>query len=117
MSEVDDYVFQVFGAIREEAERSGAESSGEEASNIILPLLIQVDNLGWSSEEMPDCTELCRIGNIIACTGSIRTVRALQDDPSVISIEASRRATRLECDYSIPFVKADRVHQNPAGPE
>ena len=67
--------------------------------------------------EMPDCLITSSIGNIVACTGSIDTLEALERDPDFISVEAGRPSSGLDCAVSIPFIRAHHVHTNPAHPE
>jgi len=112
VSEIDDYIFHAFDVLEDQVASRGAESLEGEAK-IVLPMLIEVDDPNWN-RDLPGFTELSRIDNIIACTGTRETIRVLSDDPSVISVEASRRPSGLECNQSLPFVKADIVHSCPS---
>lgn len=55
----------------------------------LLPMIVRVNNLCWSSEKIPDYHELYRLDDIIGCHGSIFTVKALSEDEQVIYIESS----------------------------
>ena len=79
---------------------------------ILLPMLIRVDET-WNDEEVPDCQITSRLGDIVSCLGTMRTLAALEQDPAVISIEGSRPDSGLDCAQSVPFVKADVIHRLP----
>jgi hypothetical protein len=61
-------------------------------SNVLLPILLKVKDINWQAQDIPDYKEFYRSegGNvlIIACQGSYRTVKALNEELDVISIGA-----------------------------
>jgi subtilisin family serine protease len=115
MARIDPYLFHSFEAV---AEARGAEFAAG-SREIVQPMLLRlteasaVDGL----REVTDCKVTSRVGNIVACTGSLRTVEELQKDPRIISIEGSRPSSGYDCSTSVPFVRADRVHSDPTNPE
>ena len=117
MSKIDLYLSHAFGAVQKHLEREAAESDWiimpPIPEVVVLPMLVRVRDEPWNPENLPDCSITSRLGNIVACIGSMRTVAALEKDPAVISVEASRRALGLDCAQSVPFVKADKIHQLP----
>jgi endonuclease G len=119
----DFYLFHTFNAQEKERDERERERSEQDPTRffraemrtpkpVLLPMLIRVDET-WNVENVPDCHITSRIGDIVACLGSMRTVEALEKDPAVISIEASRPDSGLDCAQSVPFVKADTIHQLP----
>jgi Subtilase family len=63
--------------------------------------------------DLQDCRVTSHIGDIVACTGSIRTIEALKKDPRVVSIDASRPCSGHDCTVSVPFTHADLVQNDP----
>src|SRR5215217_2608293 len=113
MSKIDLYLSHAFGAVEEELEHEAAEHGKPVPETILLPMLVRVSDECWDPETVPDCSITSRMGDIVACLGSMRTVEALEKDPAVISIEASRRGSGFDSVHSVPFVKADKIHQLP----
>lgn len=114
MSKTDVFLKHVFNAASRGT--SGFESirSGLGKPEVfLLPMLVEVSSATWDPSRVRDCQVRSRIGNIVSCLGSLRTVAALEDEPSVISIEASRRGSGPELSRSVPLVKANLVHQPP----
>jgi len=79
-----------------------------------LPMLIRLrDPVRW---EAPQGFQIqSRIGSIVSGRGTMDVLQALDGDPNVLSVEASRQACTIECAQSVPFIKASAVHgQNPS---
>jgi subtilisin family serine protease len=111
MASIDQYLFHAFD-VAESQTPHGIDVPFRPAPELIrLPMLLRVKDPTWSPDKVPHLSIVSRLGNIIACTGSRDSLRALQSDPEVLSVEASRPASAPETAVSIPFVKADRVHQ------
>jgi subtilisin family serine protease len=113
MGNVDRYLLHAFGATEEEIAREAAEGRREPGETILLPMLVRVREASWAPTDVPDLQITSQMGDIVACLGSLDTIEALQGDPSVLSIEASRPGSGLDCGISVPFIHADLVHQNP----
>src|SRR5215469_1977373 len=110
MNNVDRYLFHAFDAATAHVRSEIAAGRRPGTELIRLSMLIQVGDPSWNAENVIDCTELARMGNIVACLGSPLTVEALQKDPRVLAIEASRPASDADCVQSIPFINAHIVH-------
>jgi endonuclease G len=76
-------------------------------------MLIRLSDPSWEPTEVPDCHITSRLGNIVACVGSLRTIEALENDAKVIGVEASRPGSGFESSSSISFIRADKIHQLP----
>jgi len=113
MSRIDRYLIHAFGAVEEQRESMPAELKERGSVTVFLPMLIQLSDLSWEPTEVPDCHVTSRLGNIVACVGSLRTIEALESDPKVIGVEASRPGAGSESSSSIPFIRADKIHQLP----
>jgi endonuclease G len=114
MNNIDDYLLHEFNNLDDE--RRVEESLSEEAQLPMprLPMLLRVKGYTrWRPKNIPDCSVIAQMGNIVACIGSRRTLEALRYDRRVISIEASRSVFTPECKHSLPFVKADKIHYPP----
>lgn len=110
MGKVDRYLLQAFDAAEREAQRE-AEATGQPGPEVIrLPMLIRVKETSWNPGTIPDFDVIAQLGNIITGIGSLRTVTALQSDPGVLSIEASRPGSGPDSVNSISFIKANVVH-------
>ncbi len=110
MACIDDYLFHAFDVAENKASH-GIEFPKRPVPELIqLPMLIRVKDGAWSPDKVPDLRIMSRLGNILACVGSRDSVKALQSDPDVLSVEASRPASAPDTATSVPFVKADRVH-------
>jgi len=113
MSRIDRYLVHAFGAVEEERKNTPVERRGDEPRTVYLPMLIRLSDLSWEPTEIPDCHVTSRLGNIVACVGSLRTIEALENDSKVIGVEASRPGSGFDSSHSIPFIKADKIHQLP----
>lgn len=95
---------------------------------VLLEMLVRVNDTSWNSNNMPDLQEFYRIGDIIGCLGSWRTIQSLQEDSSVIYVEASSPNSIFESDLntvksstnnnscsSISLIKADKIHSQERG--
>jgi hypothetical protein len=91
----DSYLTHALEAAREAqgTERGGLESLDLEATaeDVRLPMLLQVDPSRFRVEEIVDFQVTSVMGNIVAGTGTVRSLEALETDPAVFSVEASRR--------------------------
>lgn len=110
MASIDRYLLHAFDAVENEIRSEAEARGGPEPGIIRLPMLIQVRGTSWNPNRVPDCTVTAQLGNIVACLGSLRTVAALQDDPTVLAVEAGRPPSSLDTSQSVPFVKANVVH-------
>jgi class 3 adenylate cyclase/subtilisin family serine protease len=111
---IDPYLIHSF-------ETDTYEGVGEKGADRwpVLPMLVRVTNPGAIKllENAEDCSVTSSMGNIVACLGSIRTIHALEKESSVVSIEASRPSSGHDCSVSVPFVRANRVQNDPQQPE
>ncbi len=115
MGWIDRYLEHAFDAAGEEqapAERVGFENVAPEPTLPILVRVSQPDQAGQITD-VPGCQVSSQLGDIVVCRGTWQTVEALGRDPRVISVEASRPSSGLDCDRSIPFIHADEVHTDP----
>ena len=107
---IDPYLIHVFRATEEERGRDIAEIDTQSEGPILLPMLVRARNEFWEHEGIPDLQVLGQITNIFSCLGSLRTIAALERDPDVLKVEASRPCTDPDCHLSVPFIRADAVH-------
>ncbi|MBD6617518.1 S8 family serine peptidase, partial [Komarekiella sp. 'clone 1'] len=128
MDKIDAYIIYTFQLISKGI-KPEIEIVTESQTNIIrIPMLIYVNSIDWDSRDTPDFQSTFRMGQIVGCFGSWDTVEALQADPSVISVEASKPGLDWESNsqnfsldsntdsstYStISSIKADTIHQIP----
>lgn len=75
------------------------------------PLLLRLRQVNWSPPT--NVAVNSRIGNFATVLASHADLAALQSDPNVISIEASRDAGVVELENSTSFVGAKAVHRPP----
>ncbi len=126
MNKIDACLIFKFGLLEErlkkEAEVTGVSSY---TNTLRLDMLVRVKNLSWNPQKIPDYEETFRLGQSVGCIGSRRTIEALQEDPEVIYVEASRPGSDWEGSSSdiqsteevappVPLsvtINADRVHQ------
>ena len=94
----------------------GASSLGLESrapahaqQRVTLPMLVRVrDPESW---EAPGAFEVQAIvGDVISGRGDIEDLFALNQDPNVIAVDASRPAGSVECSTSVPFVRTLPMH-------
>jgi GAF domain-containing protein len=73
--------------------------------SIVLPMLLKVKDPDWQAQGIPDYDEFYRSEggsvSIIACTGSYRTVKALNEELDVISISADHVMSSDDRDVEI----------------
>jgi endonuclease G len=91
--------------------QGGLESLDVETVSGKHPLLIKVkDPDQWRA---PQGFEMqAQLGNIVSGSGTVEAIRKLENDANVLGLEASRDAGLLECTRSVPFVKANRIHDH-----
>lgn len=87
-NKIDIYLTHEFDYLEQEKEHNVSECVQTET--MLLPMLIRVKDATWKADNVPDFQVTHRMGDIIGCLGSEATLRVLRQDPSVISIEASR---------------------------
>lgn len=87
-SKVDSYLYHLFKNKREASKKPNKRIKARHP--ILLPMLIKLSSANWLPKDVPDLRIITKMGNIIACTGSLDTVISLENDPNVISIESSR---------------------------
>ncbi len=106
MGKTDPYLSQSFAGQSAQIKSNLGEST--EAIQQAMLLRIQ-DPGGW---EPPDEFQvLSRMGSIVSGYGTAQALRALQADPGVLGIEASRPGGLIETASSLPFIKATQVHR------
>ncbi|RYH09191.1 S8 family serine peptidase [Tropicimonas sp. IMCC6043] len=77
------------------------------------PVLLRLRRADWTPPDgMPVGS---RMGTIVTARASAADLEALENDPNVAVIEASRQAGILDLSDSLPFVRADSVHRPPTG--
>ena len=118
MAFIDDFIYLEFKALQEMAGQVNSigewrlDATDSQASDR-LPMLLRVSAADWKPITA-EFQERFRIGTIIACTGSAKTLQDLKDDPRVLAIEASRIVDETDdCAASVPAVKGDIVHRPP----
>lgn len=79
------------------------------------PLVIRLGDPDWEPKGVAGLVIQSRLGKIVTARGSDASVRELLADPTVISVEESRPAGRIECARSLPFINAvTQAKPNPA---
>ncbi|MDQ3920700.1 MAG: S8 family serine peptidase, partial [Acidobacteriota bacterium] len=79
------------------------------------PLVIRLGEPDWEPKGVADLVIQSRLGKIVTARGSDASVRELLADSTVISVEESRPAGRIECARSLPFINAaTQSKPNPA---
>ena len=107
MGKTDAYLLQSFES--ESAVSKGLEGLGEANPPVMLTMLLRVrDFERW----LPPAgfQVLSRLGAIVSGRGTAEALMALEQNPDVQSIEASRRAGLPDTASSVAFIKADLVH-------
>jgi subtilisin family serine protease len=112
--EIDSYLIHTFRAIQEEIGRDISETRTHIEEPILLPMLVRTRDEFWEHEGIPDLQVLGQTGNIFSCLGGLRTITALERDADVVDVEASRPGADPDCHLSLPFVRAEVVHQQSA---
>jgi endonuclease G len=90
-----------------------AESVGETVRT--RPFVIRLGNPAWDAKGVTDLVIQARLGKIVTARGSDASVRELLADSMVISVEESRPAGQVECDRSLPFIRAAAQYAHAAG--
>ncbi|MDQ3705460.1 MAG: S8 family serine peptidase [Chloroflexota bacterium] len=108
---IDPYLIHTFRAQEEAESQASSEGEPESTEHMLLPMVLRTKEETWQHQDVPDLRVLGKIGNIFSCLGSMRTVVALERDPQILKVEASRPATGPECEISVPYIKADTVHK------
>jgi subtilisin family serine protease len=88
-------------------------SSSEDQNSCRLRVIARVRK-AWQPPPGPICRFYAQIGDIVSCDVSSEGLEALNVDPNVISIEASRPGTSPDCETSVPFVRASQIHLPPS---
>jgi endonuclease G len=113
MSKIDVYLIDLFETLEEEIEHGTTEGSAS-SDAALLPMLVRVNDTSWDPNKIPDCQVAFRVQDIIGCIGTMRTVQALDEDQSVISVEASRPGSAWDSSpttSSLSCIQADQIHQ------
>lgn len=106
LRKTDTYLQNAFVTQAQES----TEMFGVEAAPATLPMLIRLRDPGsWTPPEGLEIQSRC--GSIVSARGLRGVLAVLDRDPNVLSVEASRQAGMLECAHSVPFVRANVVHQ------
>ncbi len=108
---IDPYLRHTLQATEEEISRDISETGAGPENPVLVPMLVRAKDKFWEYDKIPDLQALGQIDNIFSCLGSLRTVSALQKDPEVLKVEASRPAADPDCRKSLPAINADAVHQ------
>jgi subtilisin family serine protease len=116
MATVDPYLNYRFDSLRAESQSEGFSFIEEPP---LLPMLVRFREArdAASGFDRKDIRVTSRIGDIVSCLGTFEGLIALQRDPRVLSIEASRPSSGNDCSVSVPFVHGDLVHNDPQNPE
>lgn len=80
------------------------------------PLVIRLGDPAWDPKGVTDLVIQTRLGKIVTARGSDASVRELLADSTVISVEESRPAGGIECDRSMPFIRAAAQYAHAGGP-
>jgi tetratricopeptide (TPR) repeat protein len=80
------------------------------------PLIIRVWDPAWEPKGVTDLVIQTRFGQVITARGSDVGVRQLLEDSTVAAVEDSRPAAQIECDRSVPFIKAAAQYSSAGGP-
>lgn len=82
-----------------------------EHADAVIPLLIRVERPDWTGEGIPGLRVTSRLGAVISAHGSEESLRALERDDAVESVEASRPLESPgELATSVPLVGGHQVH-------
>ena len=105
------------GRARLEAQRSLTESGlvhhlEATARRPTIPVIIQSRTATWSGD-VSGLEKGSRLGNILTGVATEEAIKALADDPDVISVEASCTGGIIECAKSMPWVGVPQVHAPP----
>lgn len=118
MSKIDRYLLQALRADQAAPEVETEAMMPLEAESVPgfrepggIPLLIRTVDASWTGSQIPDLTVLSRLGSIVSGRGSAASLRALDEDEDVVSVEASRPLEGPgELAVSLPLVHAVQVH-------
>ncbi len=77
----------------------------------LVPVLLRVADANWQAPAGLKINS--QFGAIISAQCPVDDLMLLEQDPSVVSIEASRDAGKLELVNSLPFVGGDAIHRPP----
>lgn len=105
-SKVDAYLVHTFHAAEEAPIRTASTTVFRRPAPW-LPFLVRTRDPNWQPEHIPEFEVSSQLGRVFAGRGTMNCLRALQDDPMVVSVEASRPGASYEVATSLPFVRAD----------
>jgi subtilisin family serine protease len=116
MATVDPYLTHSFVTLSSE---SGFEGMAFHREEPLLPMLVRFLDAAQAASAVQgqDIQVTSRVGDIVSCLGTINSLMALQKDPRVLSIEASRPTSGNDCAISVRFVRGNAVHNDPQNPE
>jgi len=107
MGKTDAYLIQSFET--EIAVSKSLEGLNESTPPVMLTMLLRVRDVErWSPPA--GFQLLSRLGAILSGRGTVEALMALEQDPNVLSIEASRPAGLPDAVSPVAFIKADLVH-------
>lgn len=107
MGKTDAYLHQSFANVSTVSK--GLEGLEGSLAPVALTMLVRVRDLErWRPPT--GFQILSRLGTIISGRSTAQALAALEQDPNILSIEASRQAGKSETAHSMPFIKADLVH-------
>src|SRR5271154_5467730 len=117
MAPIDRYLLHHFETLKDLSTTEIYAAGGKEPD--LVPMLVRVTDAAEIPRitDVKDCQVTSGVGNIVACLGSLATIEAFENNPKVISVEASRPSSGYDCSNSVPFVHADRVQNDPQHPE
>jgi hypothetical protein len=89
LDKIDSFLLNDFSFNLKKKE-SGNQQDRVEEPPFLLPMVIEISNPNWKSKmPLSHHKEFHRSDHIVACYGSIEDVKALNDDPEVICVEAA----------------------------
>lgn len=93
----------------------GPSAAPDSAPPRTKPLVIRLGDPDWEPKGVAGLVIHSHLGKIVTALGTEAHVRELLADSTVISVEESRPAGRIECARSLPFINAaTQSNPNPA---
>src|SRR4051812_40727817 len=112
MAMVDPYLLHSFAVLAGGREDEALGFSNDEPT---LPMLIRLSDPSYVAalNDRHDMVVTSRIGDVVACMGTLSALQSLHRNPMVVSVEGSRPTSGNDCATSIPFVRGDKVQNDP----
>ena len=116
MAMVDPYLLHSFAVLAASVEDEALGFSNDEP---MLPMLVRLSDPSYVAalNDRRDMLVTSNIGDVVACVGTLSALQNLQRNPMVISVEGGRPTSGSDCATSVPFVRGDKVQNDPANPE